>query len=413
MKDKDKNIRGCPKGIQIYFFQDSPFPNGLAAAKRRLCYIKGLKAAGDKINVIICNKVYERGKDDGMPAKGLYDGTPYCYVSGKHKPPKWNKLMRGLDWNVIDPIRTFFYSLRHVHKGDIVYVYLYPLFLQALILFASKIKGAMTIKETCEHPSSLRTNHKLRNLKDWVEYNLIMPRYNAFIVISKSLEFFVNRYKKKDAKVIRIPILVDPEPYDIDYSSMQSPIDVPYIIHTGTMLEQKDCISKILHAFSRLKKEYTTTCKLVFTGKQSNQRICKYKEQIEQLGLVNDVVLMGYVNDEEILKLQHFAALSIIYKSDNLQTRNCFPTKLGEMLMSQIPVITTTVGEASYYLESGVNAYLFEENNETQLVNYMWNILSKPQEAIIVAKRGHDVALNSFNPIIQGKRLSKFIHELN
>ncbi len=384
----------------------------MAAAKRRLCYIKGLKAAGDEINVIICNKVLERGKDDGMPAKGQYYGTPYCYISGKYKYPKWNKLMRGLDWNIIDPIRTFFYSLQHLHKGDIVYVYLYPLFLQFMILLASKIKGAKTIKETCEHPSSLRMNHKNRKLLDWIEFHIIMPQYDGFIAISTSLEKFVNKYKKTSAEVIRIPILVDPEPYNIDFSQIQSPFDVPYIIHTGTMYEQKDSISKILHAFAKLKHEYTLPCKLVFTGKDSDPHRCKYKNQIEQLGLTDDVVLMGYVCDEEILKLQHFAALSIIYKSDNLQTQNCFPTKLGEMLMSQIPVIMTTIGDVKLYLESGVSAYLFEKDDENKLVQYMHTVLSQPQEASVIAKRGNEVALNSFNPIVQGKRLSEFIHGL-
>ncbi len=397
----------------IYLYHNMIFPYGMAAAKRLLCYIKGLKAVGDEVTVIITNRVFEKGSDDGMPAKGLYDGTPYCYVSGKYKYPQWNKLMRGLDWVVTDPIRTFFYSLRHLHKGDIVYVYLYPLFLQFLILLASKIKGATTIKETCEHPSSFRMGNKTRKLCDWVEFHLIMPRYDGFVAISTSLENFVQRYKKSSAKVIRIPILVDPDSYDIDFSEMRSPFDVPYIIHTGTMQEPKDSISKIIHAFSVFKHEYTTPCKLVFTGKQSDPRKCKYKKKIEQLELTDDVVLMGYVSDEEIIKLQHFAALSIIYKSDNLQTRNCFPTKLGELLMSQTPVITTTIGDVKLFLESGVSAYLFDENDENQLVQYIHAILSNPQEASVIAKRGRDVALNSFNPIIQGKRLSLFFHEIS
>lgn len=396
--------------MRLLFYQDTPFPYGMAAAKRRLCYIKGLKAAGDDANVIICNKVWEKGKDDGMPAKGQYNGTPYCYVSGKHKYPRWNKLMRGLDWYVLDPIRTFVFSLRHIQKGDIVYVYLYPLFMQFMIILASKIKGAKTIKETCEHPGSLRMNHKFRRLNDWIEFRLIMPLYDGFIAISTSLEEFVDKYKNNNARVIRIPILVDPEPYNIDYSGMQSPFDVPYIIHTGTMLEQKDSISKILLAFSKLKQEYNTACKLVFTGKDSDPRNCKYKKMIEQLGLTDDVVLMGYVCDEEILRLQHFAALSVIYKSDNLQTRNCFPTKLGEMLMARIPVITTAVGDLGLYLKSGFNAYLYEESDVNQLVRYIQTILSQPQEAEYIAKRGQDVALDAFNPIVQGKKLSDFIH---
>lgn len=398
--------------MKIYTYQDSPFPYGMADAKRRLCYFKGLKAAGENVNVICCCKVFEKGNDDGLPAKGLYEGIPYHYVSGKYKHTKWNKLMRGLDWKVLDPIRTFLYSLRHLSKGDAVYVYLYPFFLQILILLAAKIKGAKTIKETCEHPSSLRMYHRFRKLLDWIEFKLLMPQYDGFIAISQSLEEFVNKYKKKSAKVICIPILVDPKPYDIDFSKMQSPFDTPYIIHTGTMHEQKDSISKILHAFAKLKQEYKTPCKLVFTGKQSAPNRCSYKKLIEQLGLNDDVILMGYVSDEEILKLQHFAALSVIYKSDNLQTRNCFPTKLGEMLMSQVPVITTTIGDVKLYLKSGISAYLFEENDEDQLVQEMQKILSNPQEARSIAQRGHEVALNSFNPIVQGKRLSDFIHSL-
>lgn len=398
--------------MELYFYTNQTFPYGMAAARRTQSYLKGLKSAGDKVKVVCTSRVFNKEDNDDLPEKGLYEGIPYCYVSGKYKHPKWNKLMRGLDWKVLDPIRTFFYSLTHIQKGDAVFVYLYPIFLQTLILLAAKIKGAKIIKETCEHPGSFRMRHRFRKLLDWFEFKLLMPQYDGFIAISQSLEDFVNKYKKASAKVIRIPILVDPKPYNIDFSNIQSPFNVPYIIHTGTMHEQKDSISKILYAFARLKQEYKTPCKLVFTGKQSDPIKCKYKDLIEQLGLTDDVVLMGYVSDEEILKIQHFAAFSVIYKSDNLQTRNCFPTKLGEILMSQVPVITTTIGDAKQYLESGVSAYLFNENDENQLVQYMQRILSNPQEAHVIAQRGHEVAINSFNPIAQGKRFSEFIHAL-
>ena len=80
------------------------------------------------------------------------------------------------------------------------------------------------------------------------------------------------------------------------------------------------------------------------------------------------------------------------------------------MLMARIPVITTAVGDLGLYLKSGFNAYLFEESDVNQLVRYIQTILSQPQEAEYIAKRGQDVALDAFNPIVQGKRLSDFIH---
>jgi len=46
-------------------------------------------------------------------------------------------------------------------------------------------------------------------------------------------------------------------------------------------------------------------------------------------------------------------------------------------------------------------------------LQHIRTILSNPQGASAIAKRGYEVALNSFNPIVQGKRLSEFIHELN
>lgn len=50
------------------------------------------------------------------------------------------------------------------------------------------------------------------------------------------------------------------------------------------MLEQKDSISKILHAFARLKRETNTTCKLVFTGPQATEK-CSYLPLIKKLGI--------------------------------------------------------------------------------------------------------------------------------
>lgn len=398
--------------MKIHFYINTSFPYGMAAAKRRLCYAKGLIAEGHEIDVVICQKCFELTSNDGFPEVGVYKGINYKYVCGKFKHPQKNKIMRGLDYLIIDYLRSFFYALKHIHRKEIVYVYYYPIFLQILILLAAKIKGAKVVKETCEHPSALgNVNSKWHKFCKWFEYRFVMPHYDGFIAISRDLNKFVEKYKSKKAKSIIVPILVEDPFCDKDIRNLKNEYDVPYIIHTGTMLEQKDSISKILHAFARLKKETNTNCKLVFTGPQATEK-CSYLPMIKNLGIEKDVDLLGLVSTERVASLQYFATMTIIYKSDNLQTRNCFPTKLGEMLISGIPVITTTVGDANLYLENKKNAFIFVPGEDEALVEYFKLILNNHCLAKQIGKNGKEIAQKYFNPIYQGKQLSNFFKSI-
>lgn len=398
--------------MKIHFYINTSFPYGMAAAKRRLCYAKGLMAQGHSINVVVCQKCFDIGDDDGMPEIGLYQDIHYIYVCGKYKHTKKNKLIRSFDYFVLDYMHSFFYALKNIHRGDAVYAYYYPIFLQILILLASKIKGAKVVKETCEHPSALgNVNSKWHKFCKWFEYKFVMPHYDGFIAISRDLNNFVEKYKSKKAKSIIVPILVEDPFCGKDVSNLKNEYNVPYIIHTGTMLEQKDSISKILHAFARLKRDTNTSCRLVFTGPQATEK-CSYLSMIKKLGIEKDVDLLGLVSTERVASLQYFATMTIIYKSDNLQTRNCFPTKLGEMLICGIPVITTTVGDANMYLENGKSAFIISPDDDIKLIEYMKLIMDNHVLAKHVGNAGRQVALKHFNPYYQGRRLSDFFNSL-
>lgn len=398
--------------MKIHFYINTSFPYGMAAGKRRLCYAKGLMAQGHSVDVVVCQKCFDIGDDDGMSEVGLYKGINYIYVCGKYKHAKKNKLIRSFDYFVLDYLHSFFYALRNIHRGDAVYAYYYPIFLQILILLAAKIKGAKVVKETCEHPSALgNVNSKWHKFCKWFEYKFVMPHYDGFIAISRDLNKFVNKYKSKKAKSIIVPILVEDPFCDKDVSSLKNEYNVPYIIHTGTMLEQKDSISKILYAFARLKRETNTNCKIVFTGPQATEK-CRYLPMIKKLGIEKDVDLLGLVSTERVASLQYYATMTIIYKSDNLQTRNCFPTKLGEMLICGVPVITTTVGDANMYLENGKNAFIISPDDDVKLIEYMKLIMENHVLAKQVGNAGKQVALKHFNPYYQGRRLSHFFNSL-
>ena len=145
--------------MNIHFYINNSFPYGMAAAKRRLCYAKGLMAQGHFVDVVICQKCYEKGEDVELPQKGIYRGIPFIYVCGKYKFNQKYILIRKLDYFIIDYIRSFFYAIKNIHNGDVIYAYYYPVFLQILIILAAKIKRAKIVKETCEHPSALGNIH--------------------------------------------------------------------------------------------------------------------------------------------------------------------------------------------------------------------------------------------------------------
>lgn len=398
--------------MNIHFYINTSFPFGMAAAKRRLCYARGLMAAGHTVDVVVCQKCFEPDDDDGLPAKGSFCGISYEYVCGKYKHAKGNKLMRGFDYLILDPVRSFFYALKHVHRGEAVFAYYYPIFLQILIILVTKIKGARIVKETCEHPSALgNVNSCWHKLCKWFEYHFVMPGYDGFIAISHELSKFVLRYKSRSAECIIVPILVEDPFENTNIGETKNEYDVPYIIHTGTMHEQKDSISKILSAFARFKRETNSPCRLVFTGPHANER-CSYLPMIAKLGITESVDLLGMVNTERVATLQRHAAMTIIYKSDNLQTRNCFPTKLGEMLICGIPVITTNIGDANIYLENNKSAFIIEQDDENALVACIKYILDNPGEAGKIGLAGKAVAKKYFNPMFQGMRLSEFYSKL-
>ena len=391
--------------MNVYLVGSGSFPNGMAGAKRTMCYAKGLIAYGDSCHVICTHRLEKMTDDNNLPNSGVYNDVIFTYPSGriKHK----NKLFRKLDWVILDSIRTFFYGLRVFSANDIVFMSERQLSMLSAVMLSAKIKRAKVVWELCEHPMAVgNQNSKWEHFTRWIDRLFVEPHYDGIVAISQSLRHYAEKHKKKNAKVQIIPILVEDNFTEVNFPQ-ESPYKIPYIIHTGTMLEQKDSISKILNGFCRFKKKYAIECKLVFTGPHANDK-CPYLTDIRNLSLEEDVELLGFVSAEEIKRLQQNAAMTIIYKSDNLQTRNCFPTKLGEMLISAIPVITTNVGDANLYLENGKSAFIVKENDYEALADCIEFILEHPDRAREIGDAGRNVALHAFDPIENGKKLHSF-----
>lgn len=387
----------------IYIFYKGGFPNGMAGTQRILCYAKGLIAAGADIQVVIpCTT--EHGKPRNIALSGCYEGVPFRYLTKTTISNRFQRIF--IIGDIIDNIRYYWpFCFSKIKKDD--QVFFYGLARHKMAIRILHLRGIKTVHELCEYPGMGRNNIYFRYEK-WVALHFWFHIYDGFVTISENLFNLAEHHKKQSAKVIKVPILVD----DKNESVCKPPLyNVPYIIHTGTMNEKKDGISHILKAFAVFKKKDTSGCRLVFTGPNANSD-CIYIPMMEKLGIRDSVDLKGLVDRDTLYNLQHYASASIIYKTENTQTKYCFATKIGEVLIQGVPIITTSVGEAKNYITDGLNGYIVDAGDINQLAKKISFLIEHPNKVKTVGNNGRQLALNQFNYLKHGERLKKFMESL-
>jgi len=390
--------------MKVFLFGYFEKPTGMAPVKRTLCLAKGLVAAGAEVEIDVIHWFFQGAQIVDFPAEGEEDGVKYCFVNGKKNYRNGIELRLDLKWR--DRRGAVQYVLTHVNEGDVVYIYSgNSCDIQALAAAAHR-RNAKAVLELVEIPyygDDLKSR-----LFRWIQGRYLFPKLDGFTCISEELVKYARAHASKTALITKIPIMVEPRKTTLQGSGLS----VPYIVHTGTMLERKDGISTILKAFAEAKKSDRSGCKLVFAGPHSNER-CAFIPLMEKLGIREDVILAGMIKDaHRLCSLQQHAAMSIVYRYDNLQTRCGFSTKMGEILASGVPLITTPVGGQREYLENGKNAFVVEPGNVAQLAETIEYILTHHEQAKAVGAAGKELADEVFSPKCQGKRLSEFFIEM-
>ena len=111
--------------------------------------------------------------------------------------------------------------------------------------------------------------------------------------------------------------------------------------------------------------------------------------------------------------LQKNCLFLVLPKPDNEQNRNNFPTKLGEYLALERPVITTRVGDMGIYMRDGETALIVEPGNVPQIRSAMQKLLNDVSLSKRLGAAGREVAEKEFDFTILGKRLAEFCFRIN
>lgn len=387
--------------MKIYLLANITFPYGMAGENHILCQMRGIANAGGDVEIILPKRSSALFDKKTYPQKGVYDGMKYEFISDSFFG-KTNILIQLYNY-FLAPITTFIWAMKRLEKGDIVYQYSANLLLFFTVIIACRLRGAYFVHEIVEIPYlDNKFRHRVRR---WMESHLLMPHFDGFVCISHGLLDYCKRFASKKAKFHYMPILVEKNDNTV-FTKVS--YNVPYIIHTGAMNELKDGISYILKGFAEFKKTDSTGCRLVFTGPHANINKCPYNSMIDKLGIRDCVDLIGMIDREELLNLQNFASMSIVYKVPNIRTNYCFATKIGEILMAGVPLVTTNATENKYFFKDKINAFLVEPLDIDGLARTIKYVLDNPEESKVVASHGQQIALHELNPDYQGKLLVNF-----
>lgn len=369
----------------IYFLNFQYCPN-TAVENRLQAYYHALDKMNVKATVIYIHpdNHYSRNSTKFQNISTEYLWNPYLLYRG---PFRKLTLFRY--------INKF---LKRLKEGDIVYTYNVSL----LTKMCEEVKGIRVYAERTEHPdAAIAFPNPHLSLSD-SEILSTLKNLSGLFVISKSLKEYYEKLGINPSKIHIINMIVDAHRFR---DTKKTACKEKYIAYCGKVSNKKDGVDQLIKAFALVCKQHQDI-KLYIIGNTPSQKDSSDNLLlIKSLGIENKVVLTGVVSSEKVPQLLKNAEVLALARPDNLQAGYGFPTKLGEYLLTENPVVITSVGDIPFFLKDGVSALISEPSNVEMFARKLLWVLDNPKEASKIGKAGALVALNSFNSEVETKKI--------
>ncbi|MFW9989149.1 MAG: glycosyltransferase [Candidatus Odinarchaeota archaeon] len=255
--------------------------------------------------------------------------------------------------------------------------------------------------------SSIRTkliDKKLINFLD----NLTQRLVTVYMVNSKTLANFIQKYGIKKQKVILIENGVDFNKFNLNISAdnlkkeLNLP-NIPIITMIANFKKQKD-YPTMIKAIAHLQKDINVSFLAVGTGLKFEDETKQIKDLINSLNLKN-FKLLGFRNDiPEILSITDIWVSSTLFEGQS-------NTLLEAMAMKK-PIVTTNIPENIELVRNGKEAILIPIKSPIKIANAIIKLLQNKNLARQLSENAYDKVFNKFE-ISQMyekiKKLYKFI----
>jgi len=392
--------------MKIVIIYNDSFPVGKACSNRVKYFAKGLKEAGNDVKVLIHRPTELYGyKPLNTNVKGSFDGIDYFYTCNTTSRSK-NFLSRRF-FDLQGFIKSGFYLLRNSNQIDAILFVSGGFFQTIFYKIITKLTGIVYLHQKGELPFIYKNFGKIGKLYAEWYVNTMYKLFDGLILISDNLyEYFKTKISDK-TKTIIIPILADSSEF---YNHTAVPKNNPFtIVYAGTLCQKKDGILNLIRSI-KLVDNGGYKVKLLIVGDTQNERdrnnILKL---IDELELKSIIKLTGYLARQEYVKLLSKADLLTLAKPKSIESEYCFPTKLGEYLLTGKPVLTTDTGVISNYINDEWNGFLSAPDNIDLFAKKIIWIIENYDDALSAGNKGRETAKNIFDYKYNGYKLSEFI----
>lgn len=397
--------------MKIYILFGGTIPFGDAYPNRILSIAKGLAEHNNEVTIL--NFFPGKHKND-ISAKPfckykLLNNLYYLNLSGLNRKPK-SVIIQKIIGIIGLIISAFFIMLNK--KPNFIIICTSNLVVSITLFLISRIKNFKIIREKNEFPIFLIQQEKYKNKLIIAKYS----RYKLFdgiICMTFELEKFFKNIGYK-GKIIILPMTVDVE----RFKNVNLTNDNNYITYIGNLYNKKDGIQDLIKAFYLLIKNNKlidkSNIKLRLIGDISNKElISPILELIKYYDLSERVIFTGLINRDNVPFYLKNSKLLVLCRPKTIQNQGGFPTKLGEYLASQVPIVITNVGEIGYYLKDNFHAFISEPDNPEMFAQKMEEALLNEKKAKKIAENGYNLAINFFNYKIQCGYLNNFLQNFN
>lgn len=368
---------------QIVVIAASYKPN-TAPTNRLLSFIAGFNALGIETELVF---VYPNANSDRIDIRDFTKiRVRYLWA----KSPIRNRFYKY--------IRSFWdvhHYLRSLQDGKSIFLFGSSEYLSIIV----RRKGLRVFQERTEHPSinplfpSFMQRIYLRSCKS----------LTGMFVISTELKRVYEDLGVHNVHIVNMTV------DSSRFVGLKKCTNEKYIAYCGTASNNKDGVDDLIKAFAIVSKTHPdVTLKVIGRAPDLNDE-SNNLSLVKQLGIKDKVLFTGVIPSAEMPQMLKNATVVALARPDSLQARCGFPTKLGEYLLSENPVVVTSVGDIPLFLKDGETALLSHERNPQEFASKIIWALEHPEESRAIGLRGRDVGLKYFNHIKEAEKIIQVI----